>query len=87
MSFEDRDMLMAGSPDTLAGYTIAQPTSRLHFPQAHDISATGGIGNFFHRQYAPCARGQCSSEGLLQAAEASFKARAITTALVVCPNA
>lgn len=90
LSFKDRDMLVAGPPDTLEGYAIAQPASRLHFPPAHDISATGVIDDFFHRQYADPAKAQgagASAQALLQTAEASFAARGITMAFVVCPAA
>ena len=88
LSFNDRDMLVTGPPDALEGYAIAQPASRLHFPPAHDISATGVIDDFFHRQYADPAHvhgGGAATQALLRAAEASFAGRGITTAFVVCP--
>lgn len=90
LTLQDRDMLVAGSAGTLDGYVIAQPASRLHFPPAHDISATGVIDDFFHREYAnPTQRqeGAAAASALLQAAEASFAARGVTTAFVVCPAA
>ncbi len=90
LSFKDREMLVAGPPEALEGYVIAQPASRLHFPPSHDISATGAIDDFFHRQYADPALvhgGGKAAQALLQVAEASFAGRGITTAFVVCPAA
>ncbi|CAH1668531.1 hypothetical protein BOSEA31B_13291 [Hyphomicrobiales bacterium] len=43
-TMNDRDMLVCGTPEALDGYVIAQPASRLHFPPAHDIRATGVRG-------------------------------------------
>lgn len=88
LTLQDRDMLVAGPPSALDGYAIAQPASRLHFPPAHDIAATGVIDDFFHRQYANAAEaeaGDRAAKALLTAAEASFAARGIKTAFVVCP--
>lgn len=90
LTLPDRAMLVSGSSDSLDGYVIAQPASRLHFPPAHDIFATGVIDDFFHRQYADPAGiqdGGAAAMALLQAAEASFAARGIGTAFVVCPAA
>lgn len=89
LAFTDRDMLVSGPQEALDGYVIAQPASRLHFPPAHDISATGVIDDFFHRQYADPVeiRESGGARALLQAAEASFAARGIATAFVVCPAA
>lgn len=90
LALADRDMLVSGPRDAVEGYVVAQPASRLHFPPAHDISAIGAIDDFFHRQYADPTRwpeGGGSARALLQAAEASFVARGITTAFVVCPAA
>ena len=89
LTLTDRDMIVSGPPEALDGYVIAQPASSLHFPPAHDISATGVIDDFFHRQYADPAE---MSEGdggfaLLQAAEGAFAARGTTTTFVVCPAA
>ena len=89
LALPDRDMMVSGPQDTLDGYVVAQPASRLHFPPAHDISATGVIDDFFHGQYADPA--EMKEEGgamaLLRAAERAFAARNITTAFVVCPAA
>ena len=90
LAFANRDMLVSGRQEALDGYVIAQPASRLHFPPAHDISAIGVIDDFFHRQYADPAQtreGGVGALALLQAAEASFAGRGITTAFVVCPAA
>ncbi|MGH6858830.1 MAG: hypothetical protein ACRECY_01160 [Phyllobacterium sp.] len=90
LTLTDRDMLISGPQDALDGYVVAHPASRLHFPPAHDISATGVIDDFFHRQYADpteTREGDAAAQTLLQAAEASFSARGIKTAFVVCPAA
>lgn len=89
LTLRDRDMRVTGLPGALDGYVIAQPASRLHFPPAHDIAATGVIDDFFHRQYADPARAGAGEggAGLLRAAEAAFAARGVTTAFVVCPAA
>ena len=52
LALEDRDMLVIGAPDAIDGYVIAQPASRLHFPPAHDITATGVIDDFFHLEFS-----------------------------------
>jgi hypothetical protein len=90
LTLEDRDMLVAGQSDALEGYAIAQPASRLHFPPAHDISATGILDDFFHRDFADPARLSDDGKGagaLLQAAEAAFARRGIGAAVVICPAA
>lgn len=87
-TMKDRDMLVVGPPDALDGYAIAQPASRLHFPPAHDITATGIVDDYFHRDYSSPANTRDGGEGaviLLQAAEAAFASRGVKTALVVCP--
>ncbi|MGL4237924.1 hypothetical protein [Tabrizicola sp.] len=89
LTLTDRDMLVSAPREDLDGYVIAQPASRLHFPPAHDICATGVIDDFFHRQFADPARMEESdaAAALLQAAEASFAPRGIRTAFLVCPAA
>ena len=89
LSLRDRDMLVAGA-SPLNGYIIAQPSSRLHFPAAHDISATGTIDDFYAEDFADPAelKGEGAFAGaLLQAAETAFAGRGVATALVVCPAA
>jgi hypothetical protein len=90
LTLRDRDMLVCREPHRLAGYVIAQPASRLHFPPAHDISSTGVIDDYFHRQYANPQRVDDAGNdaiALLRGAETAFAARGITSALVVCPAA
>lgn len=90
LTLTDRDMLVSGPWDDLDGYVVAQPASKLHFPPAHDISTTGVIDDFFHRQYADPTAIQDGGEAalaLLHSAEASLAARGIKTAFVVCPAA
>ncbi|MDF2234358.1 hypothetical protein P2H44_17495 [Albimonas sp. CAU 1670] len=90
LTLEDRDMRVAGPPEALEGYLVAQPASRLHVPPAHDISRIGVIDDFHHRDFAD--PGTLADEGqgalaLLQAGEAAFAARGVDTAFAVCPAA
>jgi hypothetical protein len=90
LTLRDRDMLVCREPHGLAGYAIAQPASHLHFPPAHDISTTGVIDDYFHRQYADPERVDDAGDDaitLLRGAETAFAARKTTSALVVCPAA
>lgn len=89
LTLKDRDMFVSKSAGNVEGYVIAQPASRLHFPPAHDISATGVIDDYFHLDYANPAqeRGDGRAAGLLRSAEAAFAARGITASFVVCPAA
>lgn len=83
-------MFVAGSLNTLSGYVIAQPASRLHIPVAHDISNIGVIDDYFHRNFSDPTKMQDGAEGamsLLQAAETAFLRRGVKAALVVCPAA
>ncbi len=88
LTLRDRDMLVVGASEDLEGYVIAQPASRLHFPPAHDISGTGVIDDYFHRELADRTtlinRGE-NATALLRAAETAFARRGIGAALVVCP--
>lgn len=90
LTMDDRDMLVCGTAEALEGYVIAQPVSRLHFPPAHDVRATGVIDDYYHTEYSEPAElhdhGNNASS-LLHAAEASFASRGISTAVVVCPAA
>lgn len=88
LTLRDRDMMVLGECDGLEGYVIAQPASRLHFPLAHDISGTGVIDDYYHRELANPAelnQGVKGSTDLLRAAEAAFANRGIGAAFVVCP--
>lgn len=90
LTFDDRDMLVDGSPGAVAGYAIAQPATRLHFPAAHDISAMGFLDDYFHTDFADPTvlhRGGARAQALLAAAERAFAGRGKSGALVVCPAA
>jgi hypothetical protein len=90
LTLQDRDMLVAASPHGLDGYAIAQPASRLHFPPAHAIAATGVIDDYFHTDFAdPAAlrNGGTGAAALLAAAEAAFHRRGVRAAIAVCPAA
>lgn len=81
-------MMVLGSAEYLEGYVIAQPASRLHFPAAHDIAATGVIDDYYHPELAnPEAldKGRNGARALLHAAEAAFANRGMKAAFVVCP--
>lgn len=88
LTLRDRDMLVMGPPGSLAGYVIAQPASRLHFPPAHDITATGVIDDHYHAELADpvvLANDGRGATRLLRAAEAAFADRGVGSAFVVCP--
>lgn len=88
LTLPDRDLLVVGPADDLAGYVVAQPASRLHFPPAHDITGTGVIDDFYHLELADpatLAGGGADATTLLRAAEAAFVKRGIGAAFVVCP--
>ena len=88
LTLRDRDMLVMGPSDSLEGYVIAQPASRLHFPPAHDIIGTGVIDDYYHPELADPRRLSSGSDNameLLRAAEAAFANRGMGAAFVVCP--
>ena len=90
LTLSDRDMRVAGPPDALEGYVIAQPASRLHFPPAHAIAGTGVIDDFHHAELADpsaLADGGAGAMALLRSAEAAFADRGVGASLVVCPAA
>lgn len=90
LTLKDRDMLVVGSPDNLDGYVIAQPASRLHFPPAHDITATGMIDDYYHPEYSNPSRtqnGGTAATALLYAAEAALAGRGAKATMIVCPAA
>ncbi|MDJ0820373.1 MAG: hypothetical protein QNJ09_01015 [Paracoccaceae bacterium] len=79
-----------GSSDSVDGYVIAQPASRLHFPPAHDITGTGVIDDYHHPDLADpetIANGGEGAAALLHAAETAFDKRGVQAAFVVCPAA
>ncbi|MAY64120.1 MAG: hypothetical protein CML29_18095 [Rhizobiales bacterium] len=87
LTFADRDMLVSAPSGDVTGYLIAQPAGHLHFPAAHDISATGFIDDFYHLDAGD--RGRFADEGsgalaLLSAGEKALARRGRTAALVVC---
>ncbi|WP_158964444.1 hypothetical protein [Chachezhania sediminis] len=88
LTLRDRDMMVLGAPENLNGYVIAQPASRLHFPPAHDITGTGVIDDYYHRDLADpmaLADGGRGATALLRGAETAFADRGMGTAFVVCP--
>lgn len=89
LTLSDRDMLVSGAVGVVDGYAVAQPASRLHFPPAHDIAATGFVDDYFHGQFAITDE-TTESHGagdLLRAAEGALAARGTENVLVVCPAA
>lgn len=90
MTLPDRDMFVSDDVGTIRGYALSQPATRLHFPAPHDISSTGIIDDYFHRdfEHAECASPVSHSAfELLEAAEAARRRRGDTSVLVVCPAA
>ena len=88
LTLADRDMRVAGPPEAIAGYVIAQPATRLHFPAGHAIVGIGVIDDLHHADLANTATLADAGRGtraLVQAAEAAFAARGTGAALVVCP--
>ncbi|WP_147112756.1 hypothetical protein [Tateyamaria sp. syn59] len=88
LTLADRDMMVLGPSYQVAGYVIAQPASRLHFPPAHDISRIGVIDDYFHTSLNDAEKltsAWAEATTLLKAAEAAFVARGIQAAFVVCP--
>ncbi|MGR3804869.1 hypothetical protein [Marinibacterium profundimaris] len=87
LSLLDRDMRVIGPADDLDGYVIAQPASRLHFPPAHDITGTGVIDDFHHRDLTDIATldGGEGAAALIHAAEAALARRGMGADFVVCP--
>jgi predicted N-acetyltransferase YhbS len=88
LSFRDRDMFVAGLPEAIGGYVVAQPASRLHFPPAHGMAATGVIDDFFHVEFGSrdrLANGGAEALDLLRTAEAALSRRGRSSAFVVCP--
>lgn len=90
LTLGDRDMFVASAEGAFRGYAISQPATWLHFPSAHDISATGTIDDYFHDEIetvdVPSPRTD-GAQALLEAAESALGARGKNAALVVCPAA
>ena len=83
-------MFVAGSAGEVRGYIIAQPSSALLIPIAHDVKGIGVIDDFYDEAFAHVSAapdGGSSGEDLLAAAEGAFRARAVDSAIVVCPAA
>jgi len=90
LTLTDRAMFVAGEPDNVQGYSIAQPIAPLLVPAAHDIKAVGVLDDFYSRDFASVAsvsNGGQTAMALLAAAESAFARRAFTSALAVCPAA
>lgn len=90
LSLADRDMFVAAPEGDVEGYVIAQPATALHFPPAHDITATGFIDDFHHADLHDPARLDGAGKGALDlfaAAETALAHRQNDAALVVCPAA
>lgn len=88
LTLRDRDMLVTETPDTLNGYVIAQPASRLHFPPAHDITGTGVIDDYYHSELVDpttLKKGRAGATALLRAGEAALAERGNGAVFVVCP--
>ena len=88
LTLTDRDLLVTGPAENLAGYIVAQPASRLHFPPAHAIGGIGTIDDCFHTDFADpaaLANDGKAATALLHAAEAAFARRGTGTAFAVCP--
>ena len=90
LTLPDRDMFVAGAPDQVHGYIIAQPISPLLFPAAHDIGAVAVLDDFYDRDFANlpvAADGGAMAADLLATAESALARRAFTAVLAVCPAA
>ncbi len=90
LTLADRDMIVAGGPDEMHGYVIAQPVSRLLMPAAHDIGAIGVVDDFYDQDFAnvlALSNGGATAGKLISAAESAFVRRSFAAALVVCPAA
>jgi hypothetical protein len=90
LTLTDRDMIVAGGPDELHGYVIAQPISPLLIPAAHDAGAIGVIDDFYDQDFRSVTapeNGGATATKLLMAAESAFARRAFVAALAVCPAA
>ena len=83
-------MCVAEVSGEVRGYVIAQPTSPLLIPSAHNVAAIGVIDDFYDEEFATIsavANNGSSGESLLAAAESAFAQRGLDSALAVCPAA
>ena len=90
LTLTDRDMFVVGDEDAIDGYAISQPATPLHFPPAHEISATGVIDDFYHSALRdPATLGDNGAEALalFEAAVTALGGRGNASCLVVCPAA
>jgi GNAT superfamily N-acetyltransferase len=90
LTLADRDMAVAGPPDEVHGYVIAQPIAPLLVPAAHDIGPIGVIDDFYSRDFADSStmsNNGTTAASLLSTAESAFARRGFAAALVVCPSA
>ena len=90
LELTDRDMFVSEADGGLEGYIISQPATPLHFPAAHDISATGIIDDYFHIDFEDPHELKDTAHGahtLLRSAEAALQDRGGDAVLVVCPAA
>ena len=88
LNLTDRDMFVAVAEGDVEGYAISQPSTPLHFPAAHDISATGIIDDFYHTDLQETRSDDGNhpdATNLLRAAEAALAVRDNDAVLVVCP--
>lgn len=88
LTLTDRDMLVSEVEGELQGYAISQPATRLHFPIPHDISTTGVIDDYFHKdiESVKIRPPNCDKAlALLEAVEAARQGRGDSSILVVCP--
>lgn len=90
LTLSDRDMFVCETEGDFEGYAISQPSTQLHFPAPHDISAVGFIDDYFHDDFSDpeALDGDgVAARDLLTAAEVALQNRGNEVALVVCPAA
>jgi hypothetical protein len=90
LTLQDRDMLVAARAGEVRGYVIAQPSSTLLLPIAHETAAVGVVDDFYDEDFADVSalsNSGATGEDLLAAAESAFARRTVDSALVICPAA
>lgn len=87
LSLPDRSMFVSGSSDGLDGYVIAQPSTPLLLPAAHDRARVGLIDDFYAEAFETDSAEMLSDvpDALLAAAEGALAKRGATVALGICP--